>query len=139
MLDEHVEGEAEADGRKLRGIADEDQGRISDASHHLPEQRKIDHGGLVDDEDVARMQARPRVTGGFLEEAGDGHRGSAGRLGHALRRAAGERDEHGVAPEAFGEFADPTQRRCLARAGITAKQREAMPERERDGGPSAGR
>ena len=43
MFDEHMEGEAEPDGRELRRIADQDQGGVADASCHLPEQRKIDH------------------------------------------------------------------------------------------------
>ena len=76
----------------------------------------------------------PRVAGGLLEEAGDGHRGPAGRLGHALRRAAREGDQHGVPAEAFRDLADAAQGCGLARSGIAAQHRQPVPEGARDGG-----
>lgn len=96
-VDQIPEDGAGPDGRKLVDVADEEEGGgFREGSKDGMQQRHIDHGGLVDDEEVggelvvflAEESARTRVD---LQESMDGLGGKAGGFRHAPGGTPGRR------------------------------------------------
>ena len=122
---ELVEGETEADRGQLGGIADQDQARVTDGTYDAPEGGEIEHGGLVDHHDRGWPGGLAVPAGRPQEEARDGARRSAGRLGHAPRRAARQRHEVQISSERLGDLAQAQEGRRLARARVAREQRHS--------------
>ena len=102
-------------------------------------QRRVDHAGLVDDEEIAiervvGVALEAAVLGIGLEQPMDGLRLDAGLLGHALGGAAGGRREQDFRSLGGDDAQDGVEQRRLADAGAAGDDGNLRPR-----GPSRSR
>jgi hypothetical protein len=128
-VDEVGEDPAGSDGGQLVGVSDEDDAAVGrDRLHQARHEAKVDHGGFVDDEEIAGegTMAVSRESGHrlILEGAVQGEGLASGAFGKALGGASGRGAEDGLDFFRREDFDEGAEDRRLAGPGSAGEDEE---------------
>src|SRR5690606_36751961 len=127
-----------ADRGQLVDVADEQQvGAGGDGLDELVGQQQVQHGGLVDDDEVG-VEGVVAVEGGVaagaqLQQPVDGGGLVAGQLGQALGGAAGGGGQDDLGAFGAGQQHDRADGEALAAAGAAGEHGDLVRQRQADG------